>query len=156
MGEMYIIGAEVVNVCFVLIIKTYKVTSNLLVTSKFSNNCSEVKAQYLPENKGILRRASVYTASQVCHRSRECSLHRRETLEQLRPLKPFIWVLVQKILRVMTPPQYLPLRCNGVEVKVLKMEHITPALKNKMDASASPYCFKCKTEIGNYIHSGPA
>ena len=21
-----------------------------------------------------------------------------------------------------------------------------------MDASASPYCFKCKTEIGNYIH----
>ena len=30
--------------------------------------------------------------------------------------------------------------------------HITPVLKNKMDANASPLCWKCNSETGDYIH----
>lgn len=43
-------------------------------------------------------------------------------------------------------------RTKSIQYRILHRTHITPALKNKMDATASPLCFKCKTEIGNYIH----
>ena len=43
-------------------------------------------------------------------------------------------------------------RTKSIQYRILHRIHITPALKNKMDATASPLCLKCKTDTGNYIH----
>ena len=41
-------------------------------------------------------------------------------------------------------------RIKSIQFKIVRGRHITPVLKNKMDANASPLCWKCKT--GDYIH----
>ena len=43
-------------------------------------------------------------------------------------------------------------RTKSIQYRILHRIHITPALKNKMDAAVSPLCFKCKAETGNHIH----
>lgn len=45
--------------------------------------------------------------------------------------------------------------CNrtiSTQFRIVHRTHITPALNNKMDANASPLCYKCNFETGNYIH----
>ncbi len=45
--------------------------------------------------------------------------------------------------------------CNltkSIQFRILHHTHITPALKNKMDAITSPLYWKCKSEIGVYAH----
>lgn len=43
-------------------------------------------------------------------------------------------------------------RTKSIQFKILHRTHITPVLKNTMDANASPLCWKCKAETGDYIH----
>ena len=43
-------------------------------------------------------------------------------------------------------------RTRSIQFKIVHRTHITPVLKNKMDANASPLCWKCNSETGDYIH----
>ena len=42
-------------------------------------------------------------------------------------------------------------RIKSIQFKIVRGRHITPVLKNKMDANASPLCWKCKTGIVNEL-----
>ncbi len=43
-------------------------------------------------------------------------------------------------------------RTKSIQFRIVHRKHITPVVKNKMDASNSPLCWKCNSETGNYFH----
>lgn len=43
-------------------------------------------------------------------------------------------------------------RTKSIQFRNVHRTHITPVVKNKMDANISPLCWKCSSETGNYIH----
>ncbi len=43
-------------------------------------------------------------------------------------------------------------RTKSTQFRTVHRTHITPVIKNKMDANISPLCWKCNSETGNYAH----